>query len=95
MVPGSSTLNAGVIRINTLTGATATAFGAPSQLVTIPDPPIPNGQYHVYFWAQPAASDGSIEWGASRVDKISGRVWILQGGGNNPFSWIELTPPAK
>jgi hypothetical protein len=94
-VPGSPQQNAGVIRINVATGQTVTAFGAPSQMVTIPDPPIPTGVYHVTVWSQPANSDGSISWGASRVEKTSGRIWILNGGGSSPYTWIELTPPSK
>jgi hypothetical protein len=64
-VPGSSTANPGIIRINVATGQTITAFGAPSQMTAIPDLPLPAGQYHLTLWSQPAASDGSVSWGVA------------------------------
>jgi hypothetical protein len=92
-VPGSPQVLATMLRINVTTGQTVTGVGAPAQMVAIPDLTLPEGQYHLHVWSQPAAGDGSVSWGAGRVDNVSGRVWILSGGGQTPFNWIELTPP--
>lgn len=90
VVPGTTTLTAGVIRINVSTGATVIAFGAPTQFIQIPDLAIPTGQYHVSVWYQPQNSDGSLTWGAMRMDRISGRVWLLSGSGQT-WNWLEMT----
>jgi len=92
-VPGSPQVTSTLLRIDTTSGQTVAGVGAPAQMNAIPDLTLPTGQYHIYVWSQPAASDGSVSWGAARVDKVSGRVWGLNGGGQTPFNWSELTPP--
>jgi hypothetical protein len=92
IVPGTSTITAGVIRVNVATGATVIAFGAPSQFAQIPDLAIPAGQYHISVWSQPQNGDGTLNWGAVRFDKVSGRVWMLSGS-NPTYNWLEVTSP--
>ena len=92
VVPGTTTLPTGVIRINTASGSTVIGFGAPVQLIQIPDLAIPAGQYELKVWSQPQASDGGLTWGAMREDKVSGRVWLLSGSGQT-WNWLELTSP--
>jgi hypothetical protein len=92
VVPGTTTLPTGVIRINTASGSTVIGFGAPVQLIQIPDLAIPAGQYELRVWSQPQASDGGLTWGAMREDKVSGRVWLLSGSGQT-WNWLELTSP--
>ncbi len=92
IVPGTSTLTAGVIRVNVATGATVIAFGAPTQFIQIPDLAIPAGSYHVTVWSQAQNNDGTLTWGAMRMDRNSGRVWLLSGSGQT-WNWLEMTAP--
>jgi len=92
VVPGSETLNVGVFRLNVATGQTYAAKVSSNEMYPVPDTPIPSGKYHLYAWSQPARGDGSVTWGVERADMVSGRIWMLNGCGSSPCTWIELTP---
>jgi hypothetical protein len=92
MAPAVGQALSGVIRLNTSTGQTVTAWGAPSQMTTVPDSPLPAGHYRLQSWSE-LSGDG-VTWGASRLDEVSGRVWVLVNCAST-CAWIELTPPSK
>ncbi len=95
VIPGSKSLVAGFFRINVSTGQTwQTWSNAPQQLTAIAESQtLPAGQYHLYAWSQPADADGNIAWGMMRFDFQSGRMWLLNGCGQNPCTWQEMTSP--
>ena len=92
VVPGSETLNVDVFRLNVTTGQTYASKVSANEMYPVPDTPIPSGKYQLYAWSQPARQDGSVTWGVERADMVSGRIWMLNGCGSSPCTWIELTP---
>ena len=92
VVPGSETLNVDVFRLNVATGQTYASKVSSNEMYPVPDTPIPPGKYQLYAWSQPARADGSVTWGVERADMVSGRIWMLNGCGSSPCTWIELTP---
>ncbi len=93
VIPGSPSVNAGYFRVTVASGQVVDGWGSATQLAAIPDTPIPAGRYHLYGYSQPAAADGSVNWGLIRVDLNSGRMWVVTGGGNVPLTWQEMAQP--
>jgi hypothetical protein len=63
-------------------------------LTAVLDSTQPAGDYHVYPWSSVSPTNGSITWNAVRMDKVSGRVWKLNGDANTtPLSWSEIIQP--
>jgi hypothetical protein len=93
-VPGSSQVGAAFFRVTVATGQVVAAWGAPANYTPIPEAAaLPAGDYHLYLADQPATPDGKVWWAVARMDSRSGRFWILVGGGNQPFAWVEAAAP--
>jgi hypothetical protein len=91
-IPGTGSTAAGVLRVNVTTGATWIYTGAGTTFFQIPDLSIPAGEYHLQLWSQPSINGSGFVWGAMRFDKVSGRVWLITGGGST-WNWQEITNP--
>ncbi|MBV9994465.1 MAG: hypothetical protein JO127_04555 [Caulobacteraceae bacterium] len=90
LIPALGRDNAGFVRMNAATGQTMIAWGAPAQMVAVPDLPLPAGRYHMESWHE--VSGDSVTWSAARIEENSGRVWVLTNCGASSCAWIELTP---
>jgi hypothetical protein len=76
-------------RINVTSGQVVFQSGA-QFAVTQDSAALPPGDYHLY---RTESLDRKGGWSMDRMDSGSGRTWDLNGGGNSPFVWAEITEP--
>jgi hypothetical protein len=89
-VPGATAeASRGLFRINVASGQVVTAWGGAKTYVATIDPaPLPAGEYHLRITLTLDQKGG---WNMERFDSKTGRTWSLNGGGNAPFTWSEIT----
>jgi hypothetical protein len=95
MVPNSPKSNPAFFRIEVATGKVVSlwGYGTTSFVPTVDTTALPPGEYHLYGINGPQ-TDGTVYYSVDRMEVNSGRVWNLTGGGDVPFTWIEVTSTA-
>jgi len=78
-----------LFRINVGSGQVVATWGSSRTYTPTIDPvPLPAGEYHLHLTLTLDQKGG---WNLERIDPKSGRIWMLTGGGNDPFTWYEIT----
>jgi len=91
--PGTPDTVGVFLRMNVPTGQTFSFTSVEdSPFAAVAEPaPIPRGDYHLYLAWAPANASGKDWWTLARIDRKSGRTWLMTGS-TASFVWKEKVP---